>query len=241
MRCREAGNRCAHGRGGEQIVAVEVRPGAAGDVVGGGCRIVGHLVAAVYQQNVGGIDAHALLARHVRQDDRRGGIDHLDVVAALEELHLPVAQGGARGAVVSRGRELDHTHSVRCRADQLRIDVAAVGQETVTTEKVDLRRIGVAVGGTERSPISAGSRHRAAQAQVAVRVDGELCVGVARVSEREADVLQGRCNVVARAVEDGSGCGQVYPLCGIRARGELVVAQGLRIPAHAPCQQHKRH
>ena len=192
-RYRTAGQVARGVAGGEfkQVIAVCVRPGARRT---GGARlshIVEYgLVGVVQEDNIGSIAAHTRLSGHIRQNGRRGGgIHDLDVVAALEELHLPAQQRGSGGGDIGGCRKLNHAHAVGCGADHLVVHITAVCQVTVTAQHVDLRGVYAGIRAAERGRIVTRPRHGGSESQISVRVDGKLRVVGASEIEGEPDVL----------------------------------------------------
>ena len=212
----------------EQIVAVHIGPRAAGNSVGRAVVVILRLVRSVNQHNIVGIHAHTGLSRDGGHNGRSSGsIHNLDIVAALEELHLPAEDGIPRSGIIGRCGKFHHQDPVGRCTHHLGSDMTEFREVSVTTHEIDLGVVVPGIRAAKRGRIVARACRCGSESQVTVRVDGILrVVGPCKV-EGKADGLYRRSHTVARRTDKRRGRGQCNPLGGIHARGEIVIFQTL--------------
>lgn len=143
----------------EAIVAVGVGPIGGRDVSRVAFGVVGSHMILVDDPDVGFVDTHALLVvagGRERRVARR--VDDLDV-AIFMQLHLPAKKRGARRGDVGLKSELDNHHAVGRRAEELFVDIDAVGRVTGAAHKIYFWIVGSCSGRNERRTLVARAGH----------------------------------------------------------------------------------
>ena len=159
-------------------------------------------VACINQPAVGSIDAQALLAGHVGSGGRSYAKDYLNLTVVVQ-VNLPLVQVRTGSAGVGAHAELHYTQRVTVGVGSVQIaHIVAVVAIAVASKEVNLRVVDAGIRRTERGAVVACARHRTAKFEVAVGIDGELCVGILSEGESESQIVHRGDTVVAGTGSD---------------------------------------